>query len=86
MPRASTAKRGGYRRKHSRVTEAAGRIELRALLERKAALSNELRARAEKTTLCCTKLTELLHDARFRDICTVELQAQGYMMAPAAED
>ena len=61
----------------------AGRIELRAFLERKAAPSNELRARAEKTTLCYTKLTELLDDARFRDICTVELQAQGYMMVPA---
>ena len=36
--------------------------------------------------LCYTKLTELLHDARFRDMCTVELQAQGYMVAPATGD
>ena len=86
MPRGSTANRGGYRRKHSRVTEAAERIELRALLKRKAVPSNELRARAEKTTFVLHDLSKLLHHARFRDMCTVELQARGCMVAPATGD
>jgi hypothetical protein len=36
-----------------------------------------------ETTLGHTKLTDLLQDARFSDICTVQLQAQGYMVVPA---
>ena len=39
-----------------------------------------------ETTLGHTKLTDLLQDVRFSDICTVQLQAQGYMVVPATGD
>ena len=37
-----------------------------------------------ETTLCSAKLTKLLQHARFGDTYTVQLQAQEYMVMPAA--
>ena len=46
MPRGSTANKGGYRRKHSRVTEAAWRIEIRLCFARTQSGSFERAARS----------------------------------------
>lgn len=39
-----------------------------------------------ETTLGHTKLSELLQDSQFDGVCTVQLQAQGYMVVPSSSE